>query len=95
MHQRFEDQRHVEPALNVVVGLEAAVGEDEDILGLETSGQRDWRPGGRRGRGRGGQAGGLPEDAAEETGQLADQEAGPAALVDRFLAACLIKACSR
>ena len=96
VHQRFEDQRHVEPPLNVVVGLDAAVGQDEDVFGLEAFGQRDGGPAvGVVGAG-GRQAGGLPEDAAEETGQLADQQAGPAPLVDRFLARLLdVGACSR
>ena len=89
VHQRFEDQRHIEPPLHVVIGQDAAVGEDEDVLGLETLGQRDRGPA-VGGVGAGGcQAGGLPEDAAEEPGQLADQQAGPAPLVDRFLARLL------
>ena len=53
VHERFEDQGHVEPALDVVVGLEAAVGQDEDVFGLEAAGQGVRRRGGRRGRGRG------------------------------------------
>ena len=86
MGQGFEDEIHGQPALDVVVGLEAAVGQDEDVLGLEPRGEE---LGGAAvvGVGAGGrQAGGLPEDAAEEPRQLADQQAGAAALVDRFLA---------
>ena len=89
VRERFEDQVQGEPALDVVIGLEAAVGQDEDVLGLEAAGQE---LGGAAvgGIGAGGsQAGGLPEDAAEEPRQLADQQAGAPALVDRFLARLL------
>ena len=83
--QGFEDQIDGEPALDLVVGLEATVGQHEDILGLESRGEG---LGGAAvvGIGAGGlQAGGLPEDAPEEPRQLADQQAGAPPLVDRFL----------
>ena len=89
VRERFDDERHIEPAMNVIVGQNAAVGENEDVFGLETFGQRDGGAAvGVVGAG-GSEPGGLPQDAAEETGQFADQQAGPAPLVDRFLARLL------
>ena len=72
--------------MDLVVGLEAAVGQDEDGLGIEPLGERG-DGAAVVGVGAGGsQAGGLPEQAAEEPGELADQQAGAAALVDALLA---------
>ncbi len=51
--QGVEDQRQIGFAMEVVVGFEAAVGEDEDVLGLESLGDQGGGVGGRRGRGRG------------------------------------------
>ena len=70
----------------MVVGLEAAVGQDEDVLGVEATGEVG-DGAAVVGVGAGGlEAGGLPEDAAEEPGELADEQAGAAALVDALLA---------
>ena len=61
----------------MVVGLEAAVGQGEDGLGLEPVGEGGDGPA-VVGVGRGGvEAGGLPEGAPEEAEQLAEDQAGP------------------
>ena len=89
VHQRFEDQGHVKPALDVVVGLDAAVGEDEDIFGLEALGQGD----GDAAVGGVGAGGASPavcqRTPRKNRASSPIKQAGPAALVDRFLAGLL------
>ena len=89
MHQRAEDQRQVHPPRQIIIRLDAAIGGDQHVLGLEALRQHLDRPavGGIRAGGR--EPGGLPENAAEEPRQLADQQAGAPALVDRLLARLL------
>jgi hypothetical protein len=64
----------------MIFSLEAAVGQHEHIFGVEPP--RNHVHGLAVGRVRAGglESGGLPQRAAEETGQLADQETGSAAL---------------
>jgi hypothetical protein len=63
-------------------GQNAPVRQNEDVFGLETLGQRDGGlPVGGVGAG-GRENGGLPQNAAEEAGRFADQQAGPTPLVD-------------
>ena len=82
-------QGHVDLAADVVVGLEAAVGQDEHVLGIDPRRQRldGAAVGGIGGGGR--DAGRLPEEAAEEAGELADQQPRPLALDGALLAGLL------
>ena len=73
----------------MVVGVEAAVGQEEDVVGVEAGGEVGDGAAVVGVGGGGGEAGGLPEEAAEEAGELADEEAGTAALVDALLAGLL------
>ena len=90
VRQGVEDQGHVGLAGDVVVGLEAAVGQEEDVLGVEPGGQGG-DGGAVVGVGAGGlEAGGLPEDVrGRSRASSAIKRRGAAALVDALLARLL------
>ena len=77
VEEGFEDERQVEVAFQVVIGLEAAIGQDEDVLGFEAAGKCLGRPAIVEVGGGGLEPRGLPEDAPEEPCQLTDEEPGP------------------